>query len=570
MSRLTLGRLLTLSIVLVSLLMGVVMTLALGQLASETLRQEVANAQHELADHMRARLDIGLYQRLREIEVLATLGQLRDPASDARDNRYVLEKLWRSYAEIVWLGLADRAGLVEVATDGRLEGSSMAASDWFKEAHNGAHIGAMPATAPLAAGRGEGPWIAIASPVYAIDGHLRGVLAAQLSWQWVTAIEQAVFSDERRQQGMAVFILARDGRVLLANKPVPSLPAAAILATLVEQGRPQRLVWPDGRDYLTSALPTRGYGDFAGPGWMVLVRQPAAIAYLPVRQLQWLIAAIGAGMMLLVALFGRWLAGRLAAPLVGLSHAADRIRLGQVDAAMPMDGYHEAATLARSLRHLVDTLAAEQAKLRRLNEGLEAEVAQRTEMLNVTNRHLLSALGERHQLVARLELLANTDSMTGLLNRRAFFERAAIELRRVERLAAPLSILILDIDHFKRINDSHGHQAGDEAIRQLAECMKAELREVDVLSRFGGEEFVALLPDTDLAQAARVAERLRRAISVLRVVSPAGPIPLSASLGVAGWQAGLSIETVLSQADTALYDAKHGGRNQVRVWPAPA
>jgi len=158
------------------------------------------------------------------------------------------------------------------------------------------------------------------------------------------------------------------------------------------------------------------------------------------------------------------------------------------------------------------------------------------------------------------------DFLTGLFNRRYFMELAEAELIRSERYDRPLSVFMLDVDHFKKINDTHGHNAGDAVLRRLGEIMQNALREVDIIGRMGGEEFAILLPETTLENAAMVAERLREKIS-LQAISLSGGLPLhiTVSIGVAALSGkDLNIDTLLSFADEALYEAKRE-RNQVRV-----
>jgi len=166
----------------------------------------------------------------------------------------------------------------------------------------------------------------------------------------------------------------------------------------------------------------------------------------------------------------------------------------------------------------------------------------------------------------RLRDLATIDDLTGALNRRAFFDVASQEIERAGRYATPVSVVMIDLDHFKQVNDRHGHAAGDAALRLTAAAMNASLREVDRLGRLGGEEFAVLLPQTPLAGAIEVAERLRRAIA--QVAVPVEPAPatlhLTASLGVAEHRLGtLGPDAVLNRADAALYRAKHEGRDRV-------
>jgi diguanylate cyclase (GGDEF)-like protein len=165
-----------------------------------------------------------------------------------------------------------------------------------------------------------------------------------------------------------------------------------------------------------------------------------------------------------------------------------------------------------------------------------------------------------------LEAQVRKDFLTGLFNRRYFMELAEAELIRSERYDRPLSVFMLDVDYFKKINDTHGHNAGDAVLRRLGEIMQNALREVDIIGRMGGEEFAILLPETTLKNAAMVAERLREKIS-LQAISLSGGLPLhiTVSIGVAALSGkDLNIDTLLSFADEALYEAKRE-RNQVRV-----
>ncbi|MBX3622227.1 MAG: diguanylate cyclase [Rhizobacter sp.] len=168
----------------------------------------------------------------------------------------------------------------------------------------------------------------------------------------------------------------------------------------------------------------------------------------------------------------------------------------------------------------------------------------------------------------QLEALATTDPLTGAMNRRAVSEAAQSELQRARRSGKPFAALLMDIDHFKRVNDTHGHQAGDRALVQVAAACQAQLREIDRFGRWGGEEFVVLLPETDLEGALAAAERMRQAVQALVVTSDSGvPIPVTLSVGVAmsGARDDEHLEALLMRADTALYRAKHDGRNCVRT-----
>lgn len=191
----------------------------------------------------------------------------------------------------------------------------------------------------------------------------------------------------------------------------------------------------------------------------------------------------------------------------------------------------------------VTAIKRTEARLADVNRSLEAEVARRT---------------------AELEALSLTDPLTGIGNRRRLGAGLREELRRAQRYGRPLSVVFLDIDHFKLINDSFGHRAGDAVLAAVAAELRGVVRDVDVLGRWGGEEFVALLPETGLREAAGIAERLRAAVAAVRAAEMPGRT-ISASVGVAEWQAGESGESLMRRADRALYVAKAAGRNRVTL-----
>ncbi|WP_321339461.1 diguanylate cyclase [Breoghania sp.] len=167
-----------------------------------------------------------------------------------------------------------------------------------------------------------------------------------------------------------------------------------------------------------------------------------------------------------------------------------------------------------------------------------------------------------------LFLLATRDTLTGLLSRGSILDKLNDEIERSERYGARSSILIIDADHFKQVNDRCGHQAGDGVLKEIACRLTATLREVDRIGRLGGEEFIVVLPDTGIAGAVQTAERLRKAIETLRVPArdarhPDGYLRVTVSIGVAEFRAGESSEGIYARADTCLYAAKAAGRNRI-------
>ncbi len=176
---------------------------------------------------------------------------------------------------------------------------------------------------------------------------------------------------------------------------------------------------------------------------------------------------------------------------------------------------------------------------------------------------------ENARLFAEIQQLAATDPLTGIYNRRCFFELAQREFERARRYELPLSALMLDVDHFKNFNDTYGHPIGDRLLCAIAGRCQQELRQVDILGRYGGEEFAILLPETGTLQAQSVAERLRRQIAQTEVTSNGVSIKTTISLGVATITPScLQLENLFERADQALYVAKQAGRNQVSIWQA--
>lgn len=172
---------------------------------------------------------------------------------------------------------------------------------------------------------------------------------------------------------------------------------------------------------------------------------------------------------------------------------------------------------------------------------------------------------EKKQAEEKLRNLAITDSLTNVFNRRHFFGLAQKELERAKRYSRDLSIILFDIDHFKTVNDTFGHLVGDQVLETLAAYCKSNLRSFDVIGRYGGEEFIILLPETNLKRAAQIAERLRRQALAVHIPTERGSPSITISLGVAGIKPGqtVSLDELINTADMALYRAKAEGRNQV-------
>ena len=174
-------------------------------------------------------------------------------------------------------------------------------------------------------------------------------------------------------------------------------------------------------------------------------------------------------------------------------------------------------------------------------------------------------ISQRKEMESRLALLAHTDPLTGLANRHRFFEAAAAEIKRAQRRGPPPAVLMVDLDHFKQVNDSLGHEAGDVALRRVATLCRTLLRSQDLACRLGGEEFAVLLPETSPEGALALAERLRRAVESLRLDGHSARLSVSVGAAVVTPEEP-SVNPALARADQAMYAAKRAGRNKAMLW----
>ncbi len=262
------------------------------------------------------------------------------------------------------------------------------------------------------------------------------------------------------------------------------------------------------------------------------------------------------------------------------AHSSPRPNLILLDVLMPqMDGY----TVCRKLKEssvtrdipviFVTAMRDEEDERKGLEIGAIDYIAKPFRPYTVQARvrnhiqleQIRRKLTEAHHLLEiknrELEIMASKDPLTGLYNRLHLNELMTLELKKSNRYARPFSIVLLDIDHFKQINDTYGHQTGDLVLQHLADLLRRNTREADLLFRFGGEEFLMLCPETDQPKIFQLAEKLRQ-------VTAQEPFPsvthITASFGHSTYRSGDTIESIIARADMALYSAKEAGRNQVQ------
>ena len=199
-------------------------------------------------------------------------------------------------------------------------------------------------------------------------------------------------------------------------------------------------------------------------------------------------------------------------------------------------------------------------EIKKAHEQLEVRVEERTQELSQALNEVGDLAAQLNESLHQIELLAVTDSLTDTYNRRKFDEIVLDEHQRAQKSKIPFSLIMLDIDHFKYVNDTYGHNVGDQVLKHLCSLIRGMIRQYDQLIRWGGEEFLLLLPATEIAEAGLFAERIRIAIEG-EPFATAGRITISA--GVAQLRAGDDIDSLLQQVDSVLYRAKQEGRNRV-------
>jgi diguanylate cyclase (GGDEF)-like protein len=526
----------------------------LGGMLTEQALRERGDALHDTAKGAATLFAEGLYERMREVNLLAQSNEARRIGLDASAWRAEIDRLREGRPYYAWIGVADAGGTVRSATHDMLVGADVSRRPWFVQARQGPYVGdvhqaKLLATVLPAAPNGEPlRFIDFAAPLHGASGETLGVIGVHADWRWAQEVIAMVRSQDGRDAGMLVYVFDRDRRVI--HPPDGPEGRADLVTGASPPHAPSVQLWGDGNRYLTTAVPVPARSTLTDLGWTVVVRQPLDKALAPVAQAQRAVWLAG-GLVAAAAMFLTWmLAGRFSRPLVAISEAAERIEAGQPEGEIPLSRRtSELERLSGSLDRMTRRLVTRERQLAEANNQLEARVAARTAELAAANR--------------QLESMAHQDGLTRLYNRRAADMLLDKELAHHRRNERPLSVLLADIDHFKKINDTFGHATGDDVLRAVAHHLGQVLRLGDVAARFGGEEFLVILPETDGAGAAVVAEKLRASVASMRMHA-VGSVTMS--IGCAHVAAGAELRSgLLKRADDALYEAKAQGRNRVVV-----
>lgn len=534
-----------------ALLVGLPVYLYIGHVYGQQVFRDREQALQDLAESVASVVSVNLGERLREIELLARMPLATSDTWARPIDAQTLAELQQAHPTYAWIGAADAEGKVRVATGGLLVGVSVAQRPWFSEGLHGPYLGdrhEAKLLQSLLAPAGGAPlyFIDVAVPLTAADGRVNGVLAAHVYWRWAAEVVGSIVPRKAARELIDVFLVDWQGRI---SYPDQAAGGDRVPASL-KAGTPQVLRdWHgDGEPYLSVSVDVPEALAATPLGWRVVVRQPLHAALAELRDLQRVLLLATACATLLCLLLAWWGASLISRPLERLSAQARRIQDGDEGVELIVRGASaEVRRLSVALKGMAETLISRKNALALNNQQLEHKVAERTAELARSNE--------------ALQQLARHDALTGLPNRFATDERLAQEFTRYARTGLPYSLMVLDIDHFKRVNDNHGHAVGDQVLRHMAGVLRASLRASDFVGRTGGEEFLVLLPDTRLEAALSVAEKVRVAAEA-HPVAPVGSVTLSIGVcEVASDQQ--TADEAVRLADKCLYRAKQAGRNRV-------
>jgi diguanylate cyclase (GGDEF)-like protein len=487
-----------------------------------------------------------------QLEVIGPLWQ-GDPAK----LRNALEHLQSSFSDFAWIGFARPDGTVVAATGGLLQGRSVSERPWFRTGLHDSSIGDVHEAALLSsllAKRADGEpyrFVDIALPVRDASGNLLGVLGGHLNWDWArNIIANAEANDGNTDTTLSV--LSKTGTVLLGPGTGSVRYAEKHLGNMLKTRVGSFSERPGQDSLLTAFFVSRGHLEYQGLNWVVTASQPASIALAAAVHTAKTILAIGAVAGLIGIVMAFFIARQIARPIHAITLEADRIGRASGPTMLPrQSGSLEVVQLTRALRSL----------LRRI--GFAEERTKEAEARATEN-----AMQFKDDLT-KLRRLADTDYLTDLMNRRAFLAAADDAMEFAHRYKRNIATLMIDIDHFKKINDAHGHHVGDIAIKKIAEVISSNIKRTDRAARFGGEEFVVLLREADAMGAKLLAERLRKAVELAIIGESDARIAATVSIGIALIaDSDRDVQDIIERADQGLYVAKNTGRNRCFFMPA--
>ncbi|WP_287918769.1 diguanylate cyclase, partial [Comamonas sp.] len=476
-----------------SVFLAVVLCLLAGEFLKWRLQQQAATALHIVASNTATMLQQDLQQQSRRAQVLATSKELWEQGLASRGVADMLARMQHINPHNVWIGVADVHGTVQNATDHLLQGTDVSQRPWFQYAQSGPFISQVYTSQQLTqllqksadASAQALRVVDFAAPIQGPDGSLLGVLGIHSSWDWARDAVERLQQGAAKNNQQSIFIFDKAGTLIYApdGATAPYTRLEQTLPEAMERNSPNAnlVQWKDrAQPFLTSAVQLPTPSPANDLGWWIVARQPVEAAYADANRMLWLSLGFAGIAGLLTALVAWTLARHVSDDLKQLAQAASQIQ-AHTHASIPL--LHS----NREVFKLSQALSGMTAQLLRANEEMQKQVHRRTQELQAAN--------------AELQRQANTDALTQLLNRRGFDTQATLALALARRSGRPLSMISLDIDFFKSVNDQFGHDAGDSVLANLADILRQRTRQADIVARIGGEEFALLLPDTSASAA---------------------------------------------------------------------
>lgn len=524
----------------------VTLSFALGSMFAQKSEFDESLVLRSIARNAAKALGDGLTSRTREIQLLAASPTLWSEGLGSERVMQTISRTQTLTSYSAWIGAVSLDGVVQASGGRVLLGADVSQRPWFQEGKTGLHVGDVHPAKLLAAllpdGSDGGPqrFVDFSAPILR-EGRVIGVLGMHGSWEWTRSVVESLFPEDAAERKLEVFVLDKQDRVIYASDADTN--RAARLGMAQPGGGVKFAREPSGSEYLLASAPVAVTDGKINLGWTVVAREPAEFARAAASAGVKRALALGLLAAMLAFTLGWMLAERLTRPLRQIAQVAKAIGGGRLDARIPrLSGSSE-------IRQLSTALAGMTARLLGVNTELEHRVKERTSALEEAN--------------AELDRQARFDVLTGLLNRRGMEERLQQVLPTVDPDTVPLGIVMVDIDHFKRVNDEFGHAAGDVVLQRVAKLLQGLVRNTDIAARMGGEEFVLMLPGAGVGAANRLAKELVEAVSSV-AIEPAGVITISCGVTQLS-HADHTVGDALRRADEALYAAKDEGRNRVVV-----
>ena len=504
---------------------------------SEELRVASSQASREL--------DIWIKQRIYELRVFSGSYEVSENLQKSRGGRVNPDAMRRlnTYLKSVSEKFRDYEELLVINPDGQVVSSS------------GGHASAinLPGNWLLLARAGDAIvgsayWdetsaqtvVRIAVPIKSADDQLLGLLATTLNF---VAVEE-IMGKLTPRETVQMYLIDIDGRVITSsNGALPDQKQARLPETVI-----QRLVGESTAEPALSAIEYTNLAQQEVLGnialssqqeWAILAEITEADAYEQIIRIRNLTLLITVAVLLVIGTSAYLLGVTIVRPLHRLTRGASEVANGNLGVEVPLIGGGEIGYLTEVFNYMVGKLRDDQQELAAVNDTLTK-----------TNREL--------------QEISITDGLTGLYNRRYMVETLSNEVSRASRLKHNFAVLMIDIDHFKRYNDTYGHLAGDDLLVKIASLFRQSIRDMDLAARYGGEEFLIILPEHGAEAAMGVAERIRTGVGTATSDLNNSQEAVSVSIGVATFpENGTTPVTLIESADAALYQGKESGRNRV-------